>query len=63
MSETEIGWSERGLQEADSQTDKQWCRRECWVKRTKDRTVQADSDTPTPPSAGMQGGKHGGVGD
>lgn len=44
---------ERGVQETDRQTDRQWCRRECWVKRTKDRTVQAHSYTPPPKSVGM----------
>lgn len=50
------------VQETDSQTDRQWCRRDCWVKRTKEGTVQANSYTPPPKSVGMQGGNTGGLG-
>lgn len=56
-------WKGEGdVWETDSQTDRQWCRRECWVKRTKDRTVQANSFTPPPSLSECRGGKHGGLG-
>lgn len=49
--------------EGYSQTDRQWCRRECWVKRTKDRTVEANSYTPPPSLLECTlGGKHGWLG-